>query len=268
MPRRRSMRPRAQFRAQRQRRRTPPPTPTPLSASIFLGKLVPGAGIEPTRPCGPGILSPVRLPVSPPRQDPITASTNHWIVDRIANAGVRCLRSSPRFGCRAMASQGRTRTCAGGSATRTPEYRTPSGTHQTIAAAGPPAPQMKPVAAVRCRSTDHNDLRGDAAREPAFSPSAKMSDIAASSCGETVCLRFDALDAGRVELPGDRDMAGDEHWASRACRGQKRYTCMVVPDGEKASRASEVPTTPLTHFRENHSKSNTSWPCASSSDSV
>jgi hypothetical protein len=29
--------------------------------------LVPGVGIEPTRPCGPGILSPVRLPVSPPR---------------------------------------------------------------------------------------------------------------------------------------------------------------------------------------------------------
>ena len=33
----------------------------------LLRKLVPGAGIEPTRPYGPGILSPVRLPVPPPR---------------------------------------------------------------------------------------------------------------------------------------------------------------------------------------------------------
>jgi L-amino acid N-acyltransferase YncA len=29
--------------------------------------MVPGVGIEPTRPLGPGILSPVRLPVPPPR---------------------------------------------------------------------------------------------------------------------------------------------------------------------------------------------------------
>ena len=30
--------------------------------------LVPRAGIEPAQPCGPGILSPLRLPVPPPRQ--------------------------------------------------------------------------------------------------------------------------------------------------------------------------------------------------------
>ena len=29
--------------------------------------LVPRAGIEPAQPCGPGILSPLRLPVPPPR---------------------------------------------------------------------------------------------------------------------------------------------------------------------------------------------------------
>ena len=31
--------------------------------------MVPGAGIEPARPCGLRILSPVRLPVSPPRRE-------------------------------------------------------------------------------------------------------------------------------------------------------------------------------------------------------
>jgi hypothetical protein len=35
------------------------------------GGNVPGAGIEPARPCGQGILSPLRLPVSPPR--PVSA---------------------------------------------------------------------------------------------------------------------------------------------------------------------------------------------------
>ena len=30
--------------------------------------LVPGAGLEPTRPCGQGILSPQRLPITPPGQ--------------------------------------------------------------------------------------------------------------------------------------------------------------------------------------------------------
>jgi hypothetical protein len=33
-------------------------------------RLVPGVGIEPTRPYGHGILSPERLPVPPPRLSP------------------------------------------------------------------------------------------------------------------------------------------------------------------------------------------------------
>jgi hypothetical protein len=33
---------------------------------LFL--LVPGAGLEPARPYGQGILSPLRLPISPPGQ--------------------------------------------------------------------------------------------------------------------------------------------------------------------------------------------------------
>ena len=36
-----------------------------MSLSIFI-ELVPGAGIEPARPWGRGILSPLRLPISPP----------------------------------------------------------------------------------------------------------------------------------------------------------------------------------------------------------
>src|SRR6185437_334406 len=37
------------------------------AAAIRLGaRLVPGAGVEPAWPCGRGILSPLRIPVSPP----------------------------------------------------------------------------------------------------------------------------------------------------------------------------------------------------------
>jgi hypothetical protein len=54
------------------------PEPLPTSGSnlflhiqispntLFL--LVPGAGLEPARPYGQGILSPLRLPISPPGQ--------------------------------------------------------------------------------------------------------------------------------------------------------------------------------------------------------
>ena len=36
------------------------------NCEISMNLLVPGAGIEPARPCSRGILSPLRLPVSPP----------------------------------------------------------------------------------------------------------------------------------------------------------------------------------------------------------
>src|SRR6476619_6763123 len=59
---------------------------------------VPGVGIEPTRPCGPGILSPVRLPVSPPRltlkfsgpRAPLglRAAPEHFIVPEIVPFGL------------------------------------------------------------------------------------------------------------------------------------------------------------------------------------
>jgi integrase len=49
-PRRRSITPRAQFRAQRRRTRRTPRRLNPPDALISFGKLVPGAGIEPTRP--------------------------------------------------------------------------------------------------------------------------------------------------------------------------------------------------------------------------
>src|SRR4030042_6367833 len=46
--------------------RRPKPVPPPWTGS---GKrLVPGGGVEPSRPCGHRILSPARLPVPPPRR--------------------------------------------------------------------------------------------------------------------------------------------------------------------------------------------------------
>lgn len=50
--------------------------------------LVPEAGVEPARPCGRGILSPVRLPIPPPGHD------KHRCIDRI---GEVILRSSTTF---------------------------------------------------------------------------------------------------------------------------------------------------------------------------
>lgn len=41
--------------------------------------MVPRVGLEPTRPCGPGILSPVRLPIPPPRHE--------QMVSRVVNRG-------------------------------------------------------------------------------------------------------------------------------------------------------------------------------------
>ena len=38
----------------------------PKKTSAFAEVMVPGAGLEPARPQGRGILSPLRLPVSPP----------------------------------------------------------------------------------------------------------------------------------------------------------------------------------------------------------
>ncbi len=66
--------------AERERRRTT----TDCWRSVAVASVVPGAGIEPARPCGPGILSPLRLPVSPPghsshyrahRRDPSRATS-------------------------------------------------------------------------------------------------------------------------------------------------------------------------------------------------
>ena len=58
------------------RRPRPLPEPLPMVTQLRgqgiqkslkpLPLLVPGAGLEPARPCGRGILSPLRLPISPP----------------------------------------------------------------------------------------------------------------------------------------------------------------------------------------------------------
>ena len=42
------------------------PRENPYPADYAVLKLVPGAGIEPALPCGKRILSPLRLPISPP----------------------------------------------------------------------------------------------------------------------------------------------------------------------------------------------------------
>ena len=55
--------------------------------------LVPGEGIEPTRPYGRGILSPVRLPVSPPRQKISALRANPQVIYQEAWTGFEPVNS-------------------------------------------------------------------------------------------------------------------------------------------------------------------------------
>jgi hypothetical protein len=65
------------------------PTRLPPDSSVLLRNWVPGAGIEPARPSGHGILSPERLPVPPPRRvyDLTLTSPVTCHVRRTADAG-------------------------------------------------------------------------------------------------------------------------------------------------------------------------------------
>ena len=59
-----------------------------MSLSIFI-ELVPGAGIEPARPWGRGILSPLRLPISPPGQKKSYFTTTfNFAIQMEARAGI------------------------------------------------------------------------------------------------------------------------------------------------------------------------------------
>mgnify|MGYP006911562244 CR=1 FL=1 len=64
--------------------------------------MVPGAGVEPARCYHRGILSPLRLPVSPPGQGAIVAENGGWNqirtgVHGFANRCIATLPSSPFF---------------------------------------------------------------------------------------------------------------------------------------------------------------------------
>ena len=59
-----------------------------MSLSIFI-ELVPGGGIEPARPWGEGILSPMRLAISPPGQKKgYSTITFYFTIQMEARAGI------------------------------------------------------------------------------------------------------------------------------------------------------------------------------------
>ena len=63
---------------------------------------MPGAGIEPARPFGPGILSPVRLPVPPPRRvvEPVVYADRRALAARFVPAICPCDHHSRLCDCR------------------------------------------------------------------------------------------------------------------------------------------------------------------------
>ena len=127
-----------------------------------------------------------------------------------------------------------------------------------------------------CDPIPSRSQRRPAGRRPAHTGAPRL--VATSDRTHSARLRFSAIPAicdsacsassapaegirGRLSWSGALEHAG-------VCRGQKRHTCIVGPGGEKAAGPPTPPTTLPPRFSENRSKSNTSVPCASSSDSV